>query len=392
MKQDRLSSRSAYWRRNPAKKPAAAVLAVFLVLFSAIEAPCEAQQVYAQPDFSKVDALIQTWVDTHQYPGAGIWIVDKDGRTLHERYWNGYTRETTVMIASASKWLEAATLMTLVDDKRMSLDAPISTYLPDLNGPQGANTLRQMFSHTSNLNHIHIDDSQGVDRFPALLAAGHTDIKPGEEFFYGGTALATASRAIEVVTGLPWLTVFAHNIALPCRMKNTVTGQNLWTFSQIVGGDNFPRSNAADYMNFLQMLLHDGDFQGHRVLSTAAVHEMEADQLKHARVKQPEYPEVTLGQKHHGVYGLGEWRLVEAPNGEATMLSSPSFAGFFPWIDTRDGIAGVFVGRVTGNLDAFHASAQLSRLVTEALHTSAERNRPAGCRLNHCGDRSIVDP
>ncbi len=323
----------------------------------------------AEPDFSKVDAQIQQWMDAHQYPGAGILIVSKEGKVLHERYWNGYTRETTVMIASSSKWLEAATMMALVDEGKMELDQPISTYLPELkNSPAGTNTLREMFSHTSSLNSIPINDHLGVETFPAQLAAGRTGVKPGQEFAYGGTALATASRAVEVVAGRPWLTVFGEKIAQPCGMRKTVTGHNLWTYSNLVGGDLFPCSDAADYMNFLQMILHDGEVNGRQVLSTNAIHEMQADQIGRATVTRPEYPEITLGQKHQSVYGLGEWRLVLDEHGDAVVLSSPSFAGFFPWIDKKHGLAGVFVGRANGmGFDAFHASAILSKLAGDAM-------------------------
>ena len=343
------------------------LLNVFLILWPL-------GSVAAEVDFSKVDAQIQQWVDENDYPGAGFLIVGKDGKTLHEHYWNGYTRETTVMIASASKWLEAATLMTLVDQGKMDLDKPISTYLRELsNSPAGENTLRQMFAHTSSLNHIQIDDHLGIDTFPAQLAAGHTDVKPGEIFSYGGTDLATGARAVEVVEGKPWLTVFGENIAKPCQMKKTVTGHNLWTYSGIVGGDLFPCSDATDYINFLEMILNDGVFAGHRVLSTNAVLEMEADQIRGSFVNQPDYPEQTLGQKQKALYGLGEWRLVLDNKGNAVILSSPSFAGFFPWIDKRHGIAGVFVGRANGwpKMDPFRASAVILKLVGEALDANA---------------------
>lgn len=327
----------------------------------------------APPDFSPLDAQIQKWIDAKDYPGAGILIVDKTGRVLHERYWGGYTRETTVMMASASKWVEAATLMALVDDRKLALDLPISTYLPELTGPQGLNTLRQMFSHTSSLNWIEFpkaDEDAGIDRFPELLATGHTDVKPGEVFHYGGTALATSERAVEVVAGLPWLTVFAQKIAKPCGMRHTVTGHNLWTFDGVVGASTFPMSNAADYSSFLLMLLNDGQFRGQRVLSAEAVREMQADQVRDAKVEQPEYPEKTLGQTQHGIYGLGEWRLILDAKGEAEVLASPSFAGFFPWIDKKLGIAGVFVARAEKmgrEFDPFHASAVLVPLTREAL-------------------------
>jgi hypothetical protein len=97
---------------------------------------------------------------------------------------------------------------------------------------------------------------------------------------------------------------------------------------------------------------------------------MEADEVRGARVNRPEYPESTLAQTHHGVYGLGEWRFYPDDKGNAEVLTSPSFAGFIPWIDKRLGIAAVFAGRATGGIDAFHASAQLMKLTREAFDDS----------------------
>ena len=56
-----------------------------------------------------------------------------------------------IAIASASKWVSAVAILTLVDDGLIDLDAPLSTYLPQFTGSKGTMTVRQMFSHTSGL-------------------------------------------------------------------------------------------------------------------------------------------------------------------------------------------------------------------------------------------------
>ena len=278
------------------------------------------------------------------------------------------------MVASASKWLEAATMMSLVDEKKLNLDQPISTWLPEMKGPLGENTLRQMFSHTSSLNSVTFDQSGGAASYPARIISGKATVAPGECFSYGGMDLAIGWNAVERVTGRPWLFTFANRIAKPLGMKDTVTGDDLYVYEHMVGVDIFPRSTAADYMAFLLMMLNDGKYQGTQVLSENAIHEMDADQVGHAVIHRPEYPESTLGQTHHGVYGLGEWRFYPDEKGNAEVLTSPSFAGFIPWIDKRLGIAAVFAGRATGGIDAFHASAQLMKLTREAFQKTPSPN------------------
>ena len=246
------------------------------------------------PEFIAAKNQIQAWIDQGDYPGALIWIQSEDGRTLYEHSWNGVTRQTEMTIASASKWLEAATLMSLVDDGKLNLDTPIRHYFPQLTGKQGDNSLRQLFSHTSNLNELELSKETthyGIDKLPDFVAEVPTEEQPGDRFWYGGTDLAMGARIVELVQGKPWLLTFGEKIAGPCQMKSTVTGPDLWDFDRLTGGDNFPRSNAQDYMNFLQMILHDGRFNGKQVLSPKAIHEMEADQVRGAEVKVNEFPE-----------------------------------------------------------------------------------------------------
>jgi CubicO group peptidase (beta-lactamase class C family) len=348
---------------------ALAALALGLSMISGFADPAP------KPDFTAAEKQIQTWVDSGAYPGAYLWIQSMDGTTLYEHSWNGINRQSVMTVASASKWLEAATFMSLVDEGKLKLDTPIRHYFPQLTGKQGDNTLRQLFSHTSNLNELNLpseSEHYGIDRLVDFIAETPTDETPGDRFWYGGTDLATGARIIELVQGKPWLLTFGEKIAGPCEMKSTVTGPDLWDFDRITGGDNFPRSCAQDYMNFLQMIIHDGTFNGQQVLTPQAIHEMEADQVRGASVKIDEFPESIGCGRYNGVYGLGEWRLALNPKGEAVVLSSPAYTGFFPWIDKRHGICGVFAGKASGSIDAFHTAPKLFQLVNQGFAASGQ--------------------
>jgi CubicO group peptidase (beta-lactamase class C family) len=338
---------------------------------------CGWADVAPTPDFSAAEKQIQAWVDGGDYPGALLWIQSTDGTTLYEHSWNGVTRQSEMTIASASKWLEAATLMSLVDEGKLNLDTPIRHYFPQLTGKQGDNTLRQLFSHTSNLNELNLpreSERYGIDRLADFIAKVPTDEPPGDRFWYGGTDLATGARIVELIQGKPWIMTFGEKIAGPCEMKATVTGPDLWDFDRITGGDNFPRSCAQDYMNFLQMIAHDGEFNGKRVLSPQAIHEMEADQVRGAEVKDNEFPESIGCGKYNGVYGLGEWRLALDSRGEAVVISSPAYTGFFPWIDKRHNLCGVFAAKAGwgAKIDAFHTAPKLFQLIDQGFAASVQ--------------------
>ena len=108
--------------------------------------------VFAAPtndDFSAVTKLIQGWVDQDYYPGAAM-LVAKDNRVIYQHCFGNYTPATPVFIASAGKWLAAATIMSVVDEGKLSLDDHPSRWLPEFkNDPKDRATLRQMLAHTS---------------------------------------------------------------------------------------------------------------------------------------------------------------------------------------------------------------------------------------------------
>jgi hypothetical protein len=106
---------------------------------------------------------------------------------------------------------------------------------------------------------------------------------------------------------------------------------------------------------------------------------MQADQIGKARVSFPTFPSQTYGAKHTGVYGLGEWRELEDAHGNALLLSSPSWAGTYPWIDKKNALYGIFIAHVDTHSsavakDKFQAmseSAKLPAMVIETALTDA---------------------
>ena len=96
---------------------------------------------------------------------------------------------------------------------------------------------------------------------------------------------------------------------------------------------------------------------------------------KDAVVAPGEYVEKALGQHHTGIYGLGEWReLVDETTGEAYQISSPGWAGAYPWINKRDSVYGFFIAHVQGGANkkdgfsSFYGSPVLSETVTKIVN------------------------
>lgn len=333
-----------------------------------------------EPDLFKVDAIIQQWVDKHYYTGASLWVV-KDGELLCEKYFGDANPGSVVYIASSGKWLAAAAIAAVVDEGRLSWDDPASKWIPELDHAMGRATLRQLLSHTAGYPAYQPADKP-TDNYQTLaesvkqLIPLKPENQPGERFQYGGLAMQVAGRMAELATGKEWEALFQEKIARPLAMKNThftpVDNQAGGHAPMLAGG---ARSTLRDYANFLEMIARDGEFRGRRVLSKEVVREMQADQVRGAHVDvAAEYVSRAHGAQHTAVYGLGEWREELDPKGKALLISSPSWAGTYPWIDKTTGVYGIFLAHVDGNgpaskekFSSFYASHVIPMLVREAL-------------------------
>jgi CubicO group peptidase (beta-lactamase class C family) len=332
----------------------------------------------AAPDFLAVTNLIQSWVDKEYYSGCGL-LVAKDDQIIFERCFGNFTPDRAVFIASSGKWLAAATIMTLVDEGKLSLEDHPSKWLPEFkNDPKDKATLRQLLSHTSGyLPYQPVD--KPVDRYQTLAeSVSHilplpVAFKAGERFDYGGLAMQVAGRMAEVAAGKDWETLFQEKIARPLAMTNThfTPVDSGGGHSPMLGGG--ARSTLRDYANFLKMIANDGAFDGKRILSKKSIREMQSDQVRGAQVKSGGYVERVRGAKHDGVYGLGEWREELDAMGRAVLISSPSWAGAYPWIDKTCGTYGFFIAHVDGasvgrdKFSSFYSSPVLAMLARQAI-------------------------
>jgi CubicO group peptidase (beta-lactamase class C family) len=357
-----------------------------------------AHTIAAQPDFASLDRTIRGWVDGGYYSGASLIVARISpgaaggaGRTgaaggdkpIYEKYFGNYTPATVAYIASAGKWLAAATIAAVVDQGLLSWDDKVKKWLPAFTGPKGEATLRQLLSHTAGYPDYqprgrHPDDYSTLQESVAHIVDLPADTTPGAVFHYGGLAMQVAGRMTELATGKDWETVFREKIAGPLDMPathftpvDTTQGHN-----PMLGGG--ARTTLHDYFHFLEMIAHDGRYKGKRILSFMTIREMQTDQVRSARVAPGggEYVARARGRMAPDIYGLGEWREEVNENGEATLISSPSWAGAYPWIDKKNKVYGFFLARVNvdkanaGHFSAFYSSPVLPMLVRGGVMTA----------------------
>lgn len=305
-------------------------LSILLVGFVFSAGMASAAQLHR---FDAVTALMGELMRELRLDGTSLLLVRPEG-VVYEHYFGSFTAETDVWIASASKWLSAATILTLVDDGLLTLDAPVSVLLPTWTGEHGTITMRQLLSHTHGLPTY---GGAIYDRSITLEACAETILalplrrSPGTDFAYGDTGFQLAGRMAEVAAGRAWNDIFAERIAGPLGMAHTT-----YTDTRNPNLARGAYSRLRDYGNFLRMLLLQGVWENRQILSAAAVAELGRDQT----MGLPLAATIHTDERR---YGLGCWRDLVAANGDAIQLSSPGVSGVWPWIDLQRKVGGVFL-------------------------------------------------
>lgn len=274
--------------------------------------------------------------------GGSALILIKDGKVVYKKSFGGMKVDTKIQIASATKWLSAATILTLVDDGLINLDDPVSKYIKGFKNEKGSITIRQLLSHTSGLENT---ESFFDMKFKTLQKEVNYIAErirlistPGTEFNYGGISFQVAGRIAEIVTGRKWEEIFYEKIADPCNMRNTDYGG-----SENPGIAAGAFSTGNDYANFLKMIKNKGKYKNIRVLSENSVAEMLKNRITGLPILFSMYKLVDK-EYEDTQYGLGTWlEMVNPFTDEGVIVSSQGAFGFSPWIDFNLNYIGVFV-------------------------------------------------
>ena len=304
-------------------------------------------------ELKKVDHVIQKFIDDKELAGA-VTIIARKGKVIHFSAQGMQNisaakkmdKDSIFRIYSMTKAVVSVAAMILVEQGKLKLDVPASTYIPSIskmkfNGeiPNREMTLRDLLSHSSGL-----PNNVSTDR--ALRAAGHPSLaesnleemmgrlesvplkyEPGKGWYYSFAA-DVVGRLVEIGSGLQLDKALRNLIFDPLGMKDTgfyvpkekwhrfVTpyGNGLkeitapqpgtsgpFTFKKapkFLSGGGGLVSTAADYMRFCLMLTGKGKFQDNRLLSAKTVSEMFRDQLPEG------VGEITRAPKGRG-FGLG---------------------------------------------------------------------------------------
>ena len=131
------------------------------------------------------------------------------------------TENTVGWLASNTKAIACALVLTYVEEGKLALDEPISRHLPEWQGEK-VPTLRQCMSHTSGLKFF---PEMPIDRRPVQLlsrlgAKGGMVSAPGEKYQYSNWGIDIAVACVEVVAGRPWEALLKERVLDPLEMRD----------------------------------------------------------------------------------------------------------------------------------------------------------------------------
>jgi len=304
---------------------------------------------------------------------------------------NPISDKNTYWLYSATKLITCTAVMQLADKGLVSLDSPVSDFLPEYrnmkvktaNGTVPAKnqiTIRHLLSMQSGLNYdldapsileIKKETSNKATTRQVIeaLANEPLDFEPGTRFQYS-LSHDVLGAVIEVVSGQRLGEYFADHIFRPLGMKNTgfeltperkanmstqftydtdtMTSKPVLNKNRYVLTENYESGGAGlistvdDYLLFLDAMCHGGiSKSGYRLLSMESIDLMRQDQLSGASRQ-----DFDTWNRYGYSYGLGVRTLVEK---EKSGARSP--LGEFGW----DGAAGAYaLIDVTNNLAIFY--------------------------------------
>jgi D-alanyl-D-alanine carboxypeptidase len=199
---------------------------------------------------ARVDRVVAEVLASTGSPSASIAIV-KDGKIAYLKAYGDAkltpkvpaAPEMRYSIGSNSKQFTATGILMLAEEGKLSLDDPVSRFVPDLTRA-GAVRVRQLLSHTSGYQDYWPQDfvppfmTQPVTAADILTrwAKKPLDFEPGTQYQYSNTGYVVAGVILEKASGEKLLPFLTARIFKPLQMNGVVNvDQDRLTESDPVG-------------------------------------------------------------------------------------------------------------------------------------------------------------
>ena len=183
---------------------------------------------------------------------------------------------TVYAIGSLTKTFTAAAVLALADDGKLSLDDPLSAWVPAFPAPGRTATIRQLLNHTAGIRSMtalgprywaqagrEIEPTDLV----AIFANEPPDFPSGTAYRYSNSGYVLLGLVVEKASGMPWGAFVARRLLVPLALTSTRDGES----RELVPGRarGYSRKKGGGFENAWFVSLSQGYSAG-ALLSTAA--------------------------------------------------------------------------------------------------------------------------
>lgn len=175
------------------------------------------------------DVLTRSVADGQLHAGS---LYVKQGDSVFEKAVGAATSiDAIFLLASISKPMTAAALMTLYDQGKLGLEDPVKKFIPEFSGDGRENaTIRNLLTHTSGLPDQLPDNTDLRKRnapfedFVAGAIRTPLRFQPGERFGYSSMGILLASEVAHRISGTVFLDFIDEVVYQPLGMKHSALG------------------------------------------------------------------------------------------------------------------------------------------------------------------------
>jgi len=259
------------------------------------------------PDFASLEKVVQEELRETGTPGAAVAVVSGE-QIVFAKGFGVASVETGApvgdgmlfQVGSMTKTFTAAAIVSLAEEGRLRMDAPIGTYVQGLAPRLGRLTMHQLLSQTSGLRDEGADyGSQDEAALGATIRAWTEDrllLEPGKAFSYSNPGFSLAGLVLETIEGKPYADVIEERILKPLGMgRSTFRPTRAMTHPLAVGHSGerdrphvvrpmandtrhwpagYLYSSIQDLARFAGAFQNEGRLEGKQVLSPAVIVKM----------------------------------------------------------------------------------------------------------------------
>lgn len=276
------------------------------------------QSAFAQASedkFSELRAFAQKTMAETAVPGVAIGVLYK-GETFttglgvtNVDHPLGVNADTLFQVGSITKTMTGTILMRLVEEGKVDLDIPVSTYVPEFRVLDGTAsetaTVRHLLTHMGGwVGDYFIPTGEGDDSLDRMIAkmADLDQLAPiGSVWSYNNSGFYVAGKVIENVTGKTYEAVFEEMILADLGLQNTyiraadvmtlrfASGHNVsgsgietaepWALYRAAVGVGGAIMTVGDMLKYAAFHMGDGtNEQGKQIMAAETLQQMREEQ------------------------------------------------------------------------------------------------------------------